>query len=71
MKATAAGIVQDPTVMAERIVKHLFNYVAGFVGGSGGVTPELAVPMSLIAKWYEGFMAKVRAGGLGFLENVE
>lgn len=60
---------RDPTVLAERIVKHLFNYVSGFVGGGGGVTPESAVPMSIIAKWYDSFMNKVRAGGVGFLER--
>jgi protein Hikeshi len=58
---------RDPTVLAERIVKHLFNYVSGFVGG--GVTPESAVPMSVIAKWYDSFMSKVRARGVGFLER--
>jgi len=57
--------------MAERIVKHLFNFISGFVGGTGGVTPELAVPMSLIARWYDGFLAKVKAGGTSFLERVE
>lgn len=57
-------------MFAERIVKHLFNYISGFVSG-GMVTPETAVPMSVIAKWYEAFMAKVKAGGVGFLENVE
>jgi hypothetical protein len=61
-------MAKDPTLLAERIVKHLFNYVSGFVGGSG-VTPEVAVPMSIIAKWYESFMGKVRAGGIGFLER--
>jgi Protein of unknown function (DUF775) len=63
--------MKDPTLLAERIVKHLFNYVSGFVGGGGGVTPESAVPMSIIAKWYESFMSKVRAGGVGFLERGE
>ncbi|TFK53251.1 DUF775-domain-containing protein [Heliocybe sulcata] len=60
----------DPTVLAEKVVKHLFNYVSGFVGGSG-VTPDSAVPMGMIARWYESFVGKVRAGGVGFLENVE
>ncbi|TFK53248.1 hypothetical protein OE88DRAFT_1617130, partial [Heliocybe sulcata] len=57
----------DPTVLAEKVVKHLFNYVSGFVGGSG-VTPDSAVPMGMIARWYESFVGKVRAGGVGFLE---
>ncbi|KAG6841485.1 hypothetical protein C0991_010673 [Blastosporella zonata] len=62
---------QDATLLAERIVKHLFNYVSGFVGGNGGVSPDLAVPMSVLAKWYEVFLGKVRAGGVGFLERSE
>lgn len=60
---------RDPTLLAERIVKHLFNYVSGFAGGGGGVTPDFAVPMSIIAKWYDSFLSKVRAGGVGFLER--
>ncbi|EPQ51980.1 DUF775-domain-containing protein [Gloeophyllum trabeum ATCC 11539] len=62
--------LSDPTLLAERIVKHLFNYVSGFVGGTG-ITPESAVPMGVIARWYEAFIGKVKAGGVGFLENVE
>ncbi|KAI0923026.1 hypothetical protein AcW1_002485 [Taiwanofungus camphoratus] len=64
----------DATLLAERIVKHLFNYVSGFVGGGGGgamITPESQVPMAIIAKWYETFMSKVRNTGVGFLENQE
>lgn len=59
----------DPTRLAEQIVRHLFNYVSGFVSG-GVVTQESAVPMSVIARWYESFMSKVKAGGAGFLENA-
>ncbi|EDR10546.1 uncharacterized protein LACBIDRAFT_293582 [Laccaria bicolor S238N-H82] len=61
-------MMRDPTVLAERIVKHLFNYVSGFTGGAG-MSPDVAVPMSVIAKWYESFMGKIRAGGVGFLER--
>ncbi|KAG6876330.1 hypothetical protein C0993_003966 [Termitomyces sp. T159_Od127] len=61
--------VQDATLLAERIVKHLFNYISGFVGGI--VTPELSVPMSVLAKWYDIFLGKVKAGGVGFLEKTE
>ncbi|KAF9007097.1 hypothetical protein BDQ17DRAFT_1302524 [Cyathus striatus] len=63
-----ADLTKDPTVLAERIVKHLFNYVSGFLGGSS-VTPDVAVPLSIIAKWYESFLGKVKAGGVGFLER--
>ncbi|KAJ7481833.1 hypothetical protein FB451DRAFT_1237291 [Mycena latifolia] len=61
--------LRDPTLLAERIVKHLFNYVSGFTGG--GVGPDVAVPMALVAKWYESFIGKVRNGGVGFLERGE
>ncbi|KAJ7165140.1 DUF775-domain-containing protein, partial [Mycena filopes] len=60
----------DPTLLAERVVKNLFNYVSGFTGGGGvGVGPDVAVPMGLIVKWYENFVGKVRNGGVGFLER--
>jgi protein Hikeshi len=65
----------DATLLAERIVKNLFNYVSGFVpgGGAGGgmVTPDSVVPMGVIAKWYEKFLSKVKAGGISFLEREE
>ncbi|KAJ7216413.1 hypothetical protein GGX14DRAFT_604669 [Mycena pura] len=59
----------DPTRLAERIVRHLFNYISGFTGGS--VSTDVAVPMPLIVKWYESFVGKVRNGGIGFLERME
>lgn len=63
----------DPTVIAEKIVKHLFNYVSGFISGSGSgiVGPDSVVPMGLIAKWYESFLGKIKAGGMGFLDRQE
>lgn len=63
----------DPTLLAEKIVKHLFNYVSGFASGSGGgvVGPETAVPLNLIAKWYELFLGKIKAGGTGFLDRQD
>jgi hypothetical protein len=75
--ATGGGAVTlpapDATLLAERIVKNLFNYVSGFVPGGGGgmVTPDSVVPMGVIAKWYEKFLSKVKAGGVGFLEREE
>ena len=67
-----APALSDATGFAEKIVKHLFNYVSGFVSGSGtSLTPESMVPMSLIARWYENFLAKARAGGVGFLDRQE
>jgi hypothetical protein len=66
----ALDLVKDPGLLAERIAKHLFHYVSGFVGG-GPVMPENAVPLAVIAKWYESFVGKVKAGGVGFLERAE
>ena len=60
----------DATLLAERIVKHLFNYISGFMGG-GPITPESVVPMAMIAKWYDVFVGKVRNTGIGFLDNQE
>jgi hypothetical protein len=67
-----APALSDATVFAEKIVQHLFNYVSGFVSGSGtSLSPESMVPMSLIARWYENFLAKARASGVGFLDRQE
>lgn len=63
-------LTRDPTVLAERIVKHLFNYISGFTGGgSGMMSPQAMIPMGVVAKWYENFLNKLRAGGVGFLER--
>jgi hypothetical protein len=63
----------DPTILAERIVRHLFNYLSGFAASSGGpssgLNPSTAIPMSLIAKWYEVFVSKVKNSGMAFLER--
>ncbi|KAL6306867.1 DUF775-domain-containing protein [Sparassis latifolia] len=64
----------DSTFLAERIVKHLFNYIASFVAGSGGsaaLAPESMVPLAVIARWYESFVNRVRNTGIGFLERGE
>ncbi|KAF7366350.1 DUF775-domain-containing protein [Mycena sanguinolenta] len=60
----------DPTLLAERVLKNLFNYVAGFMPSDGG-SADVSVPMSLIVRWYENFVGKVRNGGIGFLERVD
>lgn len=73
--SAAARPGADATLLAEKIVKNLFNYVSGFVPDASsvmrGVTPDVMLPMGVIAKWYEKFIGKVRAGGVGFLENEE
>ena len=67
--ARSSSPVPNPTILAERIVKHLFNYVAGFTGGS--MTPDTTISLGIVARWYDSFLAQVRAGGTMFLENQE
>ncbi|TDL20679.1 DUF775-domain-containing protein [Rickenella mellea] len=60
----------DLTLLAERIVKHLFNYLSSFATGSSGTfSPENYVQLGTISKWYENFVNKVKVGGIGFLER--
>ncbi len=62
----------DATLLAERIVRHLFNYLSSFVGGNpNAMAPDMMIPMGMVAKWYENFMGKVRNSGIGFLERQE
>lgn len=63
------SLATQPGLLAERIVKHLINYISSFLGG--GVGPEVMLPMGIIVKWYESFSSKVKAGGIGFLEREE
>lgn len=66
---TKPPTTSDAAVLAERIVKHLFNYLSGFTGSQPSA--DAAIPMSIMAKWYDNFMSKLRAGGIGFLERQE
>ena len=59
----------DPGYLAERVVKHLFNFVSSFVG-TGTVDENTLVPMSAIVRWYEGFKAKLENMGPGFLDRA-
>ncbi|EJD01996.1 DUF775-domain-containing protein [Fomitiporia mediterranea MF3/22] len=69
---SSASALSDPTVLAEKIVKHLFNFISSFAVPPGGVmTPETYIQMSAITRWYESFVAKIQAGGVGFLERQE
>ena len=46
-KAVAAhgtDLARDATLLAERVVKYLFNYISSFIGG-GPVNPDTASPM--------------------------
>ncbi|KAF8513712.1 DUF775-domain-containing protein, partial [Hysterangium stoloniferum] len=60
----------DPTTLAEKIVKHLFNYMSSF-SVNGGLAPDTFVPIGVITKWYDTFLTKVKTGGIAFLERDE
>jgi len=64
--ATSTG---DPGYLAERVVKHLFNFVSSFVG-VGTVDENTLVPMSAIVRWFEGFKTKLKNMGPGFLDSA-
>ena len=66
--ATRRDPTAEATLLAENIVKHLFNYLSGFAGG-GPLTPEVTIPIGTIVRWYESFVSKVKNSGIGFLEN--
>jgi hypothetical protein len=59
----------DPGHLAEQVVKHLFNFISSFVV-SGTVDENTLVPMSAIVRWYEGFKAKLKNMGPGFLDRA-
>ncbi|KAG8932498.1 hypothetical protein FRC02_001021 [Tulasnella sp. 418] len=61
-------ISSDPTLLAERIVLHLWNHLSSF-GESLG--PQTMVPLGVIQKWYENFLHKIKAGGISFLERKD
>jgi protein Hikeshi len=61
--------VSDPVTLAERVGKHLMNYLSSF--GETGPGGQIYVPLSAVGKWYESFVAKVRGSGIGFLERQD
>lgn len=65
----AAARAADPGYLAEKIVKHLFNFVSSFAG-TGTVDENTLVPMGAIARWYEGFRTKLKNVGPGFLDRA-
>lgn len=63
---SATTNLTDPVVLAERIVKHLFNHLSSFEMQVG---PQTVVPLGVIQKWYDALVHKLKAGGAGFLMN--
>ncbi|KAL4072164.1 hypothetical protein V8B97DRAFT_1508154 [Scleroderma yunnanense] len=59
----------DLNALAEKVARHLFNYVSGFAGQNIG--PDSVIPMSVIARWYDNFTSKLKAGGAAFLDRAE
>jgi len=71
-KSLTRDPLADPTLLAEKIVRHLFNYLSSFAGeGGGGMNAGSYVQLSVVSRWYESFQSKIRAGGLGFLDRTE
>ncbi|KAH9915189.1 DUF775-domain-containing protein [Epithele typhae] len=69
---TAEGRATQAAVMADRVVKNLFNYLSSFVDGNpAAMGADVMIPMGMIGRWYENFMAKLRTSGAGFLERQE
>jgi len=64
-------LTKDPALLVSRVVSHFFNYVSSFVDASGTMAPNVMVPVSIINKWYDIFLNKIKAGGVGFLERNE
>lgn len=60
--------LSDPAYLVERILTHLFNYLSSFAAPG---TTQGVVELATIQRWYEMFVNKVRAGGVGFLERTE
>jgi len=60
---------QSPVALAEKIARHLFNYLSSFADAHG--TPVNNAQLNAVTRWYESFLAKLRAGGTGFLENQD
>ncbi|CCA72516.1 hypothetical protein PIIN_06453 [Serendipita indica DSM 11827] len=65
----ASRPLTDPVALAEGIGKHLMNYLSSF--GQSGPGGQVYVPIAAVGKWYESFINKVKAGGIGFLERQE
>ena len=61
--------VSDPMTLAEKVGKHLMNYLSSF--GESGPDGQVYVPMGAVGKWYESFITKVKVGGIGFLERQD
>lgn len=70
--ATSSGLVQqrqqpDTKLLAQRIIKNAFNFLAGFAGAAGG---EEVVPLKSFEAWWRKFERRVEVDPT-FLERDE
>ena len=67
--------VNDAPLLAEKIAKHLFNYISSFTSeidyGSHSLASQNLIRLDIIRRWYESFMSKLRGGGISFLDREE
>ena len=67
---TALALVKRPpstTVLARRIIKNAFNFLASFAGGEGG---NEVVPLKSFQEWWNKFERRIEVDP-GFLERDE
>lgn len=61
------GAKVDTVVLAQRIIKNAFNFLASFSGNVGGTGVEV-VPLKAFEEWWRKFEGRVRSDP-GFLER--
>ncbi|BEI82324.1 hypothetical protein CcaverHIS002_0301920 [Cutaneotrichosporon cavernicola] len=61
----------DVSLVAQKIVKNLFNYLHSF-GGDVKLTPDTPIPLSVFQRWYDNFNRKItNDSGAAFLDRED
>ncbi|GMK58146.1 hypothetical protein CspeluHIS016_0501780 [Cutaneotrichosporon spelunceum] len=61
----------DVSLVAQKIVKNLFNYLHSF-GGDVKLTSETPIPLSVFQRWYDNFNRKItNDSGAAFLDRED
>ncbi|SGY20541.1 BQ5605_C016g08088 [Microbotryum silenes-dioicae] len=60
----------NPTTLAMLVAKNMFNAIAGFAQQIPG-TMTYAVELGVVEKWYSRFVEKIKAAGVGFLQQQD
>ncbi|CAK9783728.1 DUF775-domain-containing protein [Cutaneotrichosporon oleaginosum] len=61
----------DVGLVAQKIVKNLFNYLHSF-GGDVKLTPETPIPLSVFQRWFDNFNRKIaNDSGAAFLDRED